>query len=299
MFGPLHERGRRGGVRQNVMLVCAVNNVPGPDLPVAVRLGVLRGRAQRRRPGRSWLQPAAAGRVRRPRHRRRGGLDRRRVDRRDRQQLRRAAHRRAWRRSSGHGTRAHAVPGQGGPARRSATNAVRTGTPGPSVRASPRSGGAASDLVVGASTVRPPARAWPSTSSSAPSRVRPPASWPSTSSSASSSGASPRAAWPSTSSSRHRPGASARRGRGPRRRRRTVQGVRRRWRGPRRRRGRGRQVRPPARAGGPRRRVVGTVEARWPGCGRALDVLGRPRCSSRPAVALDVLVGLDVLPASR
>ena len=79
-----------------VALVSAANNVPGAELPVAVLIGLL-GRGPRGpRSVAHLLQPAAAGRVRRVGRRRAHRLEGRRHDRRDRQQLRRSASRRAW-----------------------------------------------------------------------------------------------------------------------------------------------------------------------------------------------------------
>ena len=88
IFGPLHELAdaayfaRHGaGLRGE--------QPARPDLPLAVRLRRL-GRGPRgQRPAGAGLQPAPAGRVRGPRDRRRGALGRTRLDRRDRQQLRR------------------------------------------------------------------------------------------------------------------------------------------------------------------------------------------------------------------
>ncbi len=104
---------------------------PGPELSVALLVGRVGRGPRRRRPVDVVLQPAPAGRVRSLRGGRRGRLEGRRADGRDREQLRRAAHRRAGGADPGEAPRRHAVRGQGDPGGRlergSARAADRTG----------------------------------------------------------------------------------------------------------------------------------------------------------------------------
>ena len=77
---------------RHVSLVCAVNNVPGLSYPVDLFIGLL-GRGPRDRGSRDvLLQPRAAGGVGCVGRRRADRLEGRRLDGRDRQLLRRAAH---------------------------------------------------------------------------------------------------------------------------------------------------------------------------------------------------------------
>ena len=195
MFAPLHEVADEAFFGGSV-LVCAANNVPGPTYPSQFASVISVAARDTDDPLSLAYNPRPPGGVRGPRCRRRGRLDRRRVDRGDGQQLRDPACRRHGGADPVPASGPDAVPGQGGAARDQRERGLKHRTPGPiqvmrSVRMSLCAAGAAQpfgtlDMWPSVSSSSPSmrgARVWPSTSSSAPS-MRGARVWPSTSSSA-------------------------------------------------------------------------------------------------------------------
>ena len=103
---------------KNVMLVSAINNVPAPSYPSQYS-SVFSVAAHEGKDPMHWdYNPSPPGRVRRAGHRRRGAVAERLDDPLDRQQLRRAVHRRHRHSDPQQAPRPHSVPDENDPPRR-------------------------------------------------------------------------------------------------------------------------------------------------------------------------------------